>query len=238
MNERKKVFALCYPGNDFNYVVVSHLMQLQAYLLGEGYEVAGVPCYTNNIYITRAKILEAMVKAPMAIDYILWLDDDNPMTVPQLVKLIDDLDAHPEADLVSGWYWNAGEVFEGVKVSVGHFTGPDNIMVHVLAKDIAGKKRLMPVDWVSFGAVLMRMSAIEKVGDRPFRPILNDAWELGFSGDDISFSLRLFQAGGIQLVDPEVHVPHLKVRAVSPPVQQIPQDAKQPAAPGNNAAAA
>ena len=45
MDEKRKVIALCYPGNDFNYVVVSHLLQLQAYLLGAGYEVAAVPSY-------------------------------------------------------------------------------------------------------------------------------------------------------------------------------------------------
>lgn len=211
------------PGFTFSYVWVAHIMQLQAHLLGEGHTVAIAPGYTNNIYITRQIILNAL-NSDKDLDYVLWIDDDNIVSVPAFAQLLDDLEAHPEADAVSAWYWLAGQVFDGVRPSVGTFT-ENNLLSHLSPKQLQSKS-LIPIEWAGMGCVLMRRSALDKAGDRPFRPILRDHDGLGYDGDDIAFFHRFIDGGGVMYVDPQVHVPHLKVRAVAPPVQQIPQDSK------------
>jgi hypothetical protein len=196
---------------------MTHIMQLQAHLLKEGWEVGCMASYTNNIYLTRHIMGETINNANFPDDtLILWIDDDNPLSVPNFVQLLDDLEAHPEADLVSGWYWIAGDVMEGGRVCAGTF-GKEYETVSVKAIDIVHRKSLVPVEWVGFGCVLMRMSAMKKAGENPFRPILCDS-KLGFTGDDVSFCARLHENGGVLLMDPQVQVPHLKLRCVAPPV--------------------
>ena len=217
---RKIILAL--PGDGFSSFWVTYILQLQAYLLKEGLEVGAMFSYTNNIYITRhimGKTLEDGIRAgQIASDtLVLWIDDDNPLAVPQLVQLLDDLEAHPEADLVSGWYWIAGDVVEGGRVCAGTFRdGGDWSTESIKHADLVKDSRLRPIEWAGFGCLLMRLSALEKAGPNPFRPILVES-DLGFTGDDISFFARLHAAGGVSLLDPVVHVPHLKLRAVSPP---------------------
>jgi GT2 family glycosyltransferase len=194
-------------------------MQLQAYLLKEGWEVGCLASYTNNIYLTRHIMWKTVVESNFPDDTLmLWVDDDNPLSVQAFVKLLDDLEAHPEADLVSGWYWLATDVADGGRISAGKFgeTGTYKT-VSVTAAEIEHRKSLVPVEWVAFGCVLMRMSAIEKAGHNPFTPVPCDS-EFGVTGDDISFCARLHEAGGVQLMDPQVQVPHLKLRCVAPPV--------------------
>jgi len=145
------------------------------------------------------------------------------LSIPAFVKLLDDLESHPEADLVSGWYWIATDVAEGGEVCAGRFkTDTEFERISLKYSEIAGKNSLIPVEWVGFGCVLMRMSAMEKAGENPFRPIPCKS-KLGFTGDDISFCSRLNDAGGVMLMDPDIQVPHLKLRCVSPPVVQTPQ---------------
>lgn len=210
-----KKIALCLPGFEFSSVWVQHIMQLQAHLLKEEYEVGAAYSYTNNIYITRQVIGQALEKAPN-LDYILWIDDDNIITVPNVVRLIDQLECHPEADAVSAWYWLAGEVIEGVRPSVGTFS--ESMEMQYLSMEELQQKELIPVHWAGLGCCLMRPSAMQKAGDRPFRPIPGH-WDLGFTGDDISFFHRFHQNGGVMYCDPQVHVPHLKLRCVAPPIQ-------------------
>jgi hypothetical protein len=214
--------ALCIPGFQFSYVWVAHILQLQAHLLAEGHRVAIAPCYTNNIYITRQVIHNTLMKDE-DLDYILWVDDDNIVEVSSFTKLFDDLEAHPEIDAVAAWYFCAGQVFEGVRASVGMFNEKRDI-VPISLKELSTNKSLIPIDWSGLGCVLMRKSGLDKAGVKPFRPITGD-WELGFAGDDISFFNRFKDGGGVIYCDPTVHVPHLKVRCVAPPLT-IPQDSQ------------
>jgi hypothetical protein len=216
--------ALCIPGLSFNYVWVAHMLQLQAFLLGEGHTVAVAPGYTNNIYITRQIIFNTLM-TDKNIDYVLWVDDDNVISIPTFVRLLDDLESRPEADAISAWYWLAGAVFEGVRPSVGTFTEDDKLR-HLQIEDLQSKA-LLPIEWAGMGCVLMRRRALDLVGDRPFRPILRDGDEtLGFDGDDIAFFHRFIDGGGVMYCDTQAHVPHLKLRAVSPPLQ-VPQESKK-----------
>jgi hypothetical protein len=213
--------ALCLPGFEFPSVWVSHVMNIQAHLLKQGHEVAAAYSYTNNIYITRGVIHEAVMKAE-GVDLVLWIDDDNIVSVPNVVRLMEDLEDHPEADAVSAWYWLAAEVFEGARPSVGTFND-ESEMVYVTPEQLT-EKETFPVHWAGLGCCLMRRSALEKAGERPFRPILGN-WELGYTGDDISFFHRFHENGGVMLCDPQVHVPHLKLRCVQPLVTQVKEKA-------------
>jgi len=214
--------AVAMPGFNFSYVWVAHMLQLQAQLLGDGHTVAIAPCYTNNIYITRQQILNSLLK-DKELDYILWVDDDNIVNTAAFARMLDDLECHTEADAVCGWYFLAGEIFEGVRSSCGTFSEKMEL-IHFTAEQLQSKQ-LLRAEWAGLGCVLMRKRALELVGDRPFRPILGD-WELGYTGDDISFFHRFHSNGGVMYCDPQVHVPHLKLRCVAPPAQ-VPEKQKK-----------
>ena len=64
--------------------------------------------------------------------------------------------------------------------------------------------------WSGFPIVLHRGDVIDKIGSFPFRPILDDRWSTGMSGEDTSFFQKATAAGLKFVCDRRVEVPHLK----------------------------
>jgi hypothetical protein len=89
-----------------------------------------------------------------------------------------------------------------------------------------GATELREIEWTGFPCFLMRREALERAGFNPFIPILDERLESGMSGEDSAFCMRARAAGCKFLVDPRVHVPHLKRRAIEP--EWIPQADKEP----------
>ena len=70
--------------------------------------------------------------------------------------------------------------------------------------------------WSGFPVVLMRYSALEKLGARAFLPLLRPDVKHGFTSEDTSFFYNAHKAGLKSAVHLSVQVPHLKVRSIYP----------------------
>ncbi len=149
-------------------------------------------------------------------ELVLWMDHDNPLEPAQFNQLLADLDAHPEVDGVAGWCWiYDSEHKKGFAPSCGLWA-PDHMRWKPFDSSFARETELKAFECGGFPCFLMRTSAFDKAGDRPFLPIRDPRLELGLLGEDFCFFQVAEQGGGKWLVDPKVRVPHLKYVDVEP----------------------
>jgi len=227
---KKFNLVVCLPGETFHWMWVSTLLQLFDELRSQ-WNIFPVWGYNTNVYGSRAAMLEACKTGPVTPDLVLWLDDDNLLSIPQFNCLVEDLNLHPEADGVAGWSWcqrdlqglvwqpSCGMIDEGQKRC---FT----------VEELSSGPHLKEVAFTGFPAFLMRYQALIKAGPKPFRPVLTDEHTLGFMGEDTSFCQRSRENGCRWFVDRRVLVDHLKIGPAGPRQQvdeQIPvQDLQIP----------
>jgi GT2 family glycosyltransferase len=217
-----KSIAICLPGQVFSEQYVAWLMQTYAWV-GARMRSNVYHGYTSNASVTRQamtnRVLADFADGGVA-DYVLWIDDDNVMTPGYLEMLIQDLDAHPELDMVVGWCAIATDTFDPTvtRTSVGVFDA-NGRCVALSVEDLESAKGLIKIEWTGFPVVLMRGALLAEMGARAFRPLIDDASDgYGFFGEDASFSKQLLLANKNVAVDPRVKVPHLKLRDANPGV--------------------
>jgi hypothetical protein len=178
--------------------------------------------HTSEPGITRATIVNAIrelqEKSDFKPDFILWMDDDQVVEAAQVQMLIDDMAQFPDVDLFAGWTWIAsgGDHFSPPQVSCGRMDLAQGEVSHAEYKSVQLANGVFEVHWTGFPVVIMRTSALDKVGKHPFShyPCEDSPW--GECGEDISFCKRLTDAGGKIMVDSRVFVPHLKLKALGP----------------------
>lgn len=217
----QRVIALCLSGEHFHWEWVQALLRLHTYLGTKNFLVWTAREYTSNVYVTREQIRKVMIAQEPRPDLFLWLDDDNPAPTPeQFDLLLKDLDENPEVDGVTAWCYIYNTDNGTFYPSCGTWS-PDGL--HWRAFDpvfFPHEQKPRPVETTGFPCFLMRRSALEKAGDRPFLPVLDDRFEQGLSGEDLAFCMRA-QAGGAKfLVEPRVRVRHLKTSDAIPSVPQ------------------
>lgn len=210
---RKRSIALCITGEQFHGVWVDNLLALYGHLINRDFEISVIRAYTSNVYVTREDIRRELMKAKP--DMCLWWDDDNPVSPAHFDKLLADLDAHEEADGISGWCWIHNEKKQGFMVSCGHWS-PDHLHWDPLPASFANSQALQSFEVGGFPCILMRFSALEKAGEGAFLPVLDNRLEHGIMGEDFAFFLNAGNGGAKFLVDPSVRVPHIKSVEVEP----------------------
>jgi hypothetical protein len=210
---RKRSIALCYPGDDFRGAMVDSLLDLYAHLIDLDMEILKVRADGPNVYILREEARRVVMQQKP--DLCLWLDHDNPLSPSQFDQLLVDLDTHPEVDGISGWCWIHNENKQGFIVSCGEWS-PDHLHWTPFGSSFARETELRRFECGGFPCFLMRLSALEKAGDCPFLPIVDNRLEHGLLGEDFAFFLRAEKGGAKFLVDPKVRLPHLKYVAVDP----------------------
>jgi hypothetical protein len=178
--------------------------------LGQFFTVETHWAYCSNVYQARTGF--AQYAKTSDADYVLWVDDDNPITPDNLKNLITDLKDIPEIDVIVGWCGCHANIDGegGGKVSVGFFNDKD-VFTHADRADIETAQGPVKIDATGFPVVLMRGDVLRKLVD-PFMPIINPNNPYGFDSEDISFSKRCREAGLKLACDPRVKVPHLKLR--------------------------
>lgn len=211
----KRSIAMCYPGEVFQGAMVDALLNLYAHLVELDFAVLRVRSYSTMVHQSREDIRRTVMNHPERPDLILWMDDDNPLTPAQFDQLLSDLQAHPEVDGISGWCWRYHESKRGFSPSCGLWA-PDHLQWQPFEPSFAREIDLKPFECGGFPCFLMRLSALEKAGDSPFLPILDNRLEHGMLGEDFSFFLRAEKGGAKFLVDPKVRVQHLRYVDVEP----------------------
>ena len=199
--------AICLPGEWFHSSwVAENALQLCCHLFSRFRNVWPVMPVVSDVYKMRHLTFEYIKKLPQAVDKVLWIDDDNLLTAAQFEMLLNDLETHPELAGVVGWCW----IHPDARMSCGAFTPEQGAISYDYQKVMDADGDLVPIDWSGFPVVLHRASVIEAIGPFPFRPILNDGWTTGMSGEDTSFFERAGEKGLKFCVDRRVKVPHLK----------------------------
>jgi SAM-dependent methyltransferase len=206
--KRKKILV-CLPGEQFSSTWTSNVLNTIVWL-GQFFELEVHWSYCTNVYTARAGY--AKIAKESDADYVLWIDDDNPVTPEDAKNLITSLEEVSEVDVVAGWCACAVNfsVDGGGKASVGFFNA-DGLIEHIDRDELEATEGLVKIDWTGFPVVLMRGSVLRTLVD-PFNPILNPKHPYGFESEDIAFSKRCKEAGIKLACDPRVKVPHLKLR--------------------------
>lgn len=199
---QRKTISICCPGEVFRSEWVTAWTNL-IMSLAPVYNIVPWNAHSSDVSITRHELGKAALGVNP--DYILWIDDDNPVTATNIFQLIADLEHLPEADVVAGWcYTRSGNI------SCGRWE--DHASKHITLEELMyGEHELKQVEWTGFPVVLMRANALGKAGKFPFLRMTDETSPWGCRGEDYSFCWKLAEAGGKIFVDRRVKVPHLKV---------------------------
>lgn len=214
-----KVLALCLAGEmvSLNWALAT-IGTLRAELQQRGWTVVTHTAYTSNVYVTRMlnakSVIESVEQGVPRPDYVLWIDDDNLVTIAHVEQLVEDLEAMPDVDLAAGWCWICSEHDNVIRVSCGNFS-PDCVHLTHFDNEVWAKSRTVrPIEWTGFPCVLMRYSLLAEMGPEGFTPIVDKRLQFGVAGEDTSFCQR---AGLHKMIaDPRVKVQHVKPRAIEP----------------------
>lgn len=202
--------AIVRPGEMFWGRVFDNALEIQGYLLLNGWDVIPMREYTGNVYVTRENLRQAIQSLEVKPDLILWLDDDNILSTAHLEMLFSDLSAHPEVDGVMGWCWIHPPEKTHFQVSCGNFA-PDGKHWKPFPNSFFRETEPRPAEVGGFPCVLMRKSALDKAGDQPFiRGVVDPSLAHGIGGEDLAFFRAAMQGGAKFLADPRVRVPHLR----------------------------
>ena len=224
----RKTIAVGLPGESFSSKWVFGWTQVFGELMGK-YNVEPLLAYSSNVYATRSTIFKHFRDCRPIPDYLLWLDDDNTITMEQVETLIHDLDSRPDAGMVAGWCWLAAdgydETVDRAVTSAGMFEESGLVRGIGYRELMAGENPLREVGFTGFPVVLMRGSLLNAMDENAFSPIMHPGYPFGFAGEDCAFCKRAGEAGVKILVDRRVKVPHLKLRAAEP--KDLPELAMQ-----------
>ena len=124
---KRETIGVGLPGDHYSSSWVFHWTKLFQDL-GVYFHVDPLFCYSSNVYATRTTILEHFMDARPQPDFILWIDDDNLVTFDQVYQLLYDLKTNPDFDMIAGWCWLAGDVYDHMptppRTSAGRIGAP------------------------------------------------------------------------------------------------------------------
>ena len=215
---KKGVIACVLPGEVFSQPWVGAWTEILCNLF-EHYHVISQFGHSSIVYFTRQLMFDALKHVSPQPDLILWIDDDQILTVDGLKQLVRDLEDDPDLDAVFGWAWCEQNGYGGLPMlSCGIFNeqGKSERLRH--ADMMAMGADVIPISYSGFPAVLMRGSVLDRMGEKAFLPIMDDELypPFGMSGEDVAFSVHAREQGLKFAVDRRVKVPHLKLRCAEP----------------------
>ena len=214
----KKSILLMLPGEMFNQAWAKALLEIVSNLQPY-FEVNTQWSYCSNVYFVRKGLFDAARSWPKKPDFILWIDDDQILTVAGLRMLMQDLEDNPNLAAVAGWAWCEQNIYGAAPMlSFGIFDrdGKPKRMEYELMQTL--DRDLIPISYSGFPAVLMRGSILDKMTGSDFLPIVDAELfpPFGMSGEDTAFFVRGNDRGLEFAVDRRVKVPHLKLRCAEP----------------------
>lgn len=232
MSERTKTLAILCPGENFSSRWVKSLMLTVFDIISE-YDLALVPPifdFCTNPYASRNILAQELDRFGEYPDYVLWIDDDNPVTPETFAKLWVHLGAKEDAAAVAGWAWCESDQYEsGAILSCGRFRKDWTTMpfdAAFMRDHFYQSSTLVQVDYTGFPAILMHGSTLKAAGQWPFSPYVSPIFDNGISGEDYAFCRKLKEKGLNIYVAPDCQIPHLKLRAITPSVLlEIPKEA-------------
>jgi hypothetical protein len=157
----------------------------------------------------RSKLAEIAMRSDEHFTHILMYDTDMMFTFSDLVKMLSR-----NVDCVSATYFighesSSGRLFPCCSSNGGVYIPREQISSY------AREDKLLPVEIVGCGFLLVRTSLLRKIG----QPVFMDEWRIGgetvaFKGEDIYFSHMAAKTGYKLFIDPTVICPHIKTLLV------------------------
>jgi len=204
--------AVCLPGSSFTNEWTSNWTQLFAYLSAHA-RVSPIFGSAPNPHITRATMLNHVLSMNPNPNLVLWIDHDNLVSPAHFAQLLESLEAHPEADGITGWCWWGTE--DNLRLSCGHFDSKGRGQLLTLPELINGPE-VQEIGFSGFPCFLMRGETLRKAGRRPFLPILSEEYPWGFVSEDLAFCKAATDRGCRFFVDRRVEVEHKKLMSLRP----------------------
>lgn len=228
---RQRTVAVCLPGETFCQTWVAAWTRLFTGLLVDGWSVSPLWAVCSNVYAVRQQLVELVNhnEEYTDIDYVLWLDDDNILSIDEFRLLFSDLESRPDVASAAAWTWidrnpavvSAGRLSDSAECqpfSADFMYEAQAAGLPLVSSDIVtADSNPFKFLYHGFACVLMRRELLDLVGPRPFVPVLSPRFASGMSGEDSAFCLRAQQSGARLLIDPRVMIPHLKTRIVVGP---------------------
>jgi hypothetical protein len=237
---QRKTIAVCLPGESFSSMWVSCWTELFVNLFSR-FNVLPIFAFSSNVHITRAVIAKQVTEQLGGVipDYTLWIDDDNPVLWRHVEMLLQDLDALPDADGITGWCWIHDQANSRYVASCGMLDTEKWTCTNFTQEvfDMLDPYDCVQIQFTGFPLFLMRgIGPLLSTGPLPFAPILAPAHPFGAMSEDTAFCRRAMEAGLKFYVDRRVKVDHLKLGPLGPVVLTAPlptpksQDQISPAA--------
>jgi len=211
----RRKLVICLGGETFSAAWVSKLLELMQ--LTRYHELRFVFAQSSNVYHTRIQLaVEALNMRPEP-DYIVWIDDDNLVSVQQVAQAVLDLECVSTPGMIAGWTLTGSNTAPSSteEISCGRLT-PEFDRTSLSAEGLlSGVEDLKEVDYTGFPFVVMRRVMLADVGPGGFAPYPVDFDKHGVVGEDISFCIRAREKGYRLFVDRRIMVPHLKLRDIT-----------------------
>lgn len=215
--------AVCLPGDHYSSAWVSTWTSLLVMLANRA-NVIPIFAYCSDVRITRMCMIQAALDHTPKVDYLLWIDDDNLVSIEQFEQLKSTLDGNKAAGMVAGWCWITTDAWEQElndwQASFGEVGDAGLTHSYKLTEikdriEVSGAGPI-PVDYTGFPVVLMTRECAESVGKKGFLPRLDSRQPYGMYGEDVGFCVSARELGYEVLVDLRVKVPHLKLGSKEP----------------------
>src|SRR5208337_4265744 len=110
---KKGVIACVLPGEVFSQAWVGSWTNILGYLF-EQYHVVPEFGHSSIVFFTRQLMFDALRTITPKPDLILWIDDDQILTVDGLKLLEKDLEENPQLDMAFGWAWCEQNSYAGI----------------------------------------------------------------------------------------------------------------------------
>ena len=211
----RRKLAICIGGERFSLAWISRLLEMTQ--LTRFHDLRFVLAYSSNVYHTRIQLATEALSLKPDVDYIMWVDDDNLVSVQQILQAILDLETVSSAGMVAGWTLTGSDTApdSSEEISCGRLVHPSCARTALSVRGLMdGVEDLKEVDYTGFPFVIMRRGMLDAVGPDGFAPY-SIPYADGVVGEDISFCIRAREKGYRVLVDRRILVPHLKLRDIT-----------------------
>lgn len=198
----------CVVGDSFDNNFLTSWTKLIKHLMLRGWEIHNRHVTGSNIYHLRELIVsEALRKGEtpkifdnLEYDYVLWVDSDQVFEPVHFEMLLEDM---KEVDVVSGSIKTLPHMKYAFRTSTVY---EDQIT------DLTDMPRLLEVQTLGFGFLLMKKGVFEKMrdaGEYPFfKPEENDT--IAYFGEDFSWCIKARRAGIKLYADTKCRIGHSK----------------------------
>lgn len=216
---QRKTIAVCLPGETFSSIWVSSWTELFLNLFSR-FNTVPIFCFSSNVHVTRNTLAKQIIDncGGLTPDYILWIDDDNPVLWSHVEMLLADLEGLPDADGVSGWCWIHDQANSRYVMSCGLFNTDSWTCINYTIETFNNQPYdLIQFQFTGFPLFLMRgLRPLIDPGPHPFAPIMEPSHPYGAMSEDTAYCRRAMEAGLKFYVDRRVKVDHLKTGPLGP----------------------